>query len=116
MIMVQQPETAVIDCMPRVGADDRGRGLRPFGREDVGSPSQARQSPYVAEPSSCRVSINSGLITSAILNILRLQSNVDFQAYKKGMLDRRIQRRMGLRHFTSTADYVELLSKNGLRH
>src|SRR5204862_5614617 len=44
-----------------------------------------------------------------ILSILRERARFDFRSYKKTTLQRRIHRRMGLRHVERVADYVRLL-------
>ncbi len=44
-----------------------------------------------------------------ILTLLRAQSNYDFHSYKTGTLERRIRRRMGLKHIGSLESYVRLL-------
>jgi two-component system CheB/CheR fusion protein len=110
MTMVQQPETATYDGMPRAalmtGAVDY---VLPIERmPDVLL--KYVNHPYVGgaaqPPGLDRVGAEH---LRSILNILRFQTGTDFQSYKKGTLGRRIQRRMGLRHVTSTGDYVELL-------
>jgi two-component system CheB/CheR fusion protein len=110
MTMVQQPETAAYDGMPRAalmtGAVDY---VLPIERmPDVLL--KYVNHPYVggaAQPSRLE-QVGTDQLRS-ILNILRLETGTDFQSYKKGTLGRRIQRRMGLRQVTSTADYVDLL-------
>lgn len=57
-------------------------------------------SPAVAEP------VN-GL--HSILAVLRARTKHDFRSYRKGTLERRIQRRMGLHHVKSMAAYLDVL-------
>jgi two-component system CheB/CheR fusion protein len=45
-----------------------------------------------------------------ILAILRERTRFDFRSYKQSTLERRIHRRMGLRHVERTADYLRLLT------
>jgi two-component system CheB/CheR fusion protein len=66
--------------------------------------------PYVAAPAVLDES--AGDQFRSILDILRHHTGTDFQPYKKGTLGRRILRRMGLRHLTSAADYVDLLRRD----
>jgi two-component system CheB/CheR fusion protein len=109
MTMVQQPETATYDGMPRAalatGAVDY---VLPIAEMPDALLKYVRH-PYVVAPPAFDES--EGDQFRSILNILRLQTGADFQPYKKGTLGRRILRRMGLRHLTSTTDYVELLRK-----
>lgn len=44
-----------------------------------------------------------------ILALLRARTKFDFRSYRKGMLLRRVQRRMGLSHIERLADYAKLL-------
>jgi two-component system CheB/CheR fusion protein len=44
-----------------------------------------------------------------VLALLRTRSKFDFRAYRKKMLTRRIERRMGLNHFDSIPDYMAFL-------
>ncbi|MCB1841638.1 MAG: hypothetical protein KDI09_01640, partial [Halioglobus sp.] len=47
-----------------------------------------------------------------ILAKLRAQTHQDFSDYKPGTLTRRIQRRMSIRHITTTPDYIRLLDED----
>jgi two-component system CheB/CheR fusion protein len=44
-----------------------------------------------------------------VLALLRERTHFDFRSYKRGTLERRIGRRMGLKHVEDVADYVRLL-------
>jgi two-component system CheB/CheR fusion protein len=113
MTMVQQPETAAYDGMPRAalmtGAVDYALPidrmpdvlLKYVNHPYVAAADGAAQAPILDQLGVEHL--------RSILNILRFQAGTDFQSYKKGTLSRRIHRRMGLRHVTSAADYVELL-------
>jgi len=48
----------------------------------------------------------------SILALLRAHTDYDFYHYKKGTLDRRIQRRLGLRQIDTFRDYLQLLRKD----
>lgn len=48
----------------------------------------------------------------SILSLLRAHTEYDFRCYKKGTLKRRIQRRMGLNHIQTLKDYLPLLRRN----
>jgi two-component system CheB/CheR fusion protein len=49
---------------------------------------------------------------NTILAVLRSRIKYDFSCYKKGTLWRRVQRRMGLRHIESLAEYAGVLRAN----
>lgn len=46
---------------------------------------------------------------NSIVNLLYAHTDYDFRYYKKGTLNRRIERRMGLRQVRQLADYLQLL-------
>src|SRR4029077_18785112 len=45
-----------------------------------------------------------------VLGVLRDRTNFDFRSYKRSTLERRIGRRMGLKHVERVVDYVRLLT------
>ena len=47
-----------------------------------------------------------------VLAILRSQTSFDFRCYRKRMLARRVERRMGLNHLDLVADYLKLLDES----
>lgn len=47
-----------------------------------------------------------------VLALLRTHTKYDFRCYRKGMLIRRIERRMSLNHFNQIADYLALLREH----
>jgi two-component system CheB/CheR fusion protein len=106
-ILVQDPETAEYDGMPRsaiaTGLVDfilppeklpeailavaaHGKAAAAAGRSDVGGDGVAD-----------------------ILGVLHTRRNVDFSGYKKGTLVRRIERRVSLRRVAGKDDYLRLL-------
>ena len=109
MLMVQQPESAEYDQMPRSAIAT--------GLVDVVLPPEEMpdalmrylQHPYAsgamkeAEEDTERAQLES------ILNLLRTQSKFDFQAYRKNMLLRRVHRRMGLCHIEQLSEYLDYL-------
>jgi chemotaxis methyl-accepting protein methylase/signal transduction histidine kinase len=46
---------------------------------------------------------------AAVVDMLRTQTRCDFSGYKQGTLQRRIRRRMSLRHVTQFSEYVDVL-------
>jgi len=47
-----------------------------------------------------------------VLKMLRVHTRYDFRNYRKNMIRRRVQRRMGLKHINQLHEYAELLAKN----
>lgn len=47
-----------------------------------------------------------------VLTLLRARTKFDFDCYRKNMLMRRVQRRMGIQHVEQVADYVTFLEDN----
>src|SRR5262249_26195798 len=47
-----------------------------------------------------------------VLALLRARSKFDFRCYRKKMLTRRIERRLGLNHFEHLPDYLAFLREN----
>jgi len=109
MTMVQDPQTAQHDGMPRSAIAS--------GSADYVLPAEQMADALLAYVQHAAVAATSAAVlpektsdplTSA-LALLRARTKFDFSGYKKGTLRRRIQRRMGLRHLDQLATYVELL-------
>lgn len=49
---------------------------------------------------------------TTIIGLLRARVKYDFSCYKKGTLTRRVQRRMGLKHVDDMGEYVEMLRQD----
>lgn len=110
MVMVQKPEDAEYDGMPRsaiaTGAVDFVVPVKEMGGRLI----QFLRHPYLRKDTP-----DTGLSDQApdgfkdILRMLRKQTDYDFRSYKKGTVERRIQRRMGLRQIKDLGEYVEHL-------
>lgn len=109
MVMVQEPFTAEFDRMPSSAVDtgladyvlppgEMPEALLAFVRHFVSSASSV-------QPESTAVEND----LTQILALLRGRIKFDFRVYRKGMLLRRIQRRMGLNHLDRLSDYLALL-------
>lgn len=108
MVMVQEPSTAEFDPMPSSAVDT---GLADY----VLPPDQMPEAllafvrhfsrASVVQPESSTLEND----LSQVLALLRARVKFDFRAYRKGMLLRRIQRRMGLNHLDRLSDYLALL-------
>ncbi len=112
LVLVQTPETAKFDAMPRSAID---AGLADM----VAAPGELPRlilrrllhPPPLAEASELeRTAGNSAFEKVCIL--LRAQSGHDFSLYKKSTVYRRIERRIGIHRLAGIADYVTYLQAN----
>lgn len=113
MAMVQDPDTAEYDSMPQ-NAIDTGCIDYILPPEDMPEVLiKYAQHAYVRgdwKPDELLESEQDQL--NHILALLRARIKYDFRCYRKNMLLRRIQRRMGLNHIERLTDYLELLRNN----
>src|SRR5262245_27015453 len=111
LVMAQAPDTASQPSMPAnviatgvvdvVMVPDRmPRALLEYARDTRAH----RTTPGAAAPET---KLLNGL--QPILAVLRARTKHDFRAYKKGTLQRRIERRMALQQIASAAKYLEFL-------
>ena len=116
LVLAQEPNTAEYDGMPRSAIST--------GLVDIICPIQEMPKhlmgylhhPYIIEhtdnkSASYRIE-NQTKELNAIIAVLHTRTGHDFKAYKKGTLERRISRRMGLHHLTTMAEYVVFLRSN----
>lgn len=109
MVMVQAPDSADYDQMPRSAI---ATGLVDYVLPPEDMPNALvgySQQPYirsVRNPSSSDPA-SEGLYR--ILALLRAHVKCDFRSYRKSMLLRRIQRRMSLVHIAQVDEYLEYL-------
>lgn len=112
MVMVQQPESAEYDQMPRSAI---ATGLVDFILPPEQMPDalvKYVRHPYVhgllepAAEDASREQLN------RILALLRTRTKHDFDSYRKKMLMRRVLRRMGLRHLEQMSEYLDYLRDN----
>jgi two-component system, chemotaxis family, CheB/CheR fusion protein len=108
--IVQDPETAQYDGMPRsaiagdsvdqaVSIDKMPQLLLAYA-----------QHRYLRNPLDARpVEEEAPQDFADVVGLLRARAKFDFGPYKKGTLGRRVHRRMGLRHVERLADYLQLL-------
>jgi two-component system CheB/CheR fusion protein len=111
LAVVQDPSTAEYDGMPRnaiatgvvdhiLGPTEMMEMIRGFADHD-----------YVQKPiDGDRAPIPNHV--TGILSLLHARRNVDFSAYKKGTLLRRIDRRMSVKHVTQGGDYLRMLRES----
>lgn len=112
IVMVQEPETAKFDSMPRSAIK--------AVKVDVVAPASELPAKLIA---ISQINYNSTVkqelekeISSLekILILLRSQTGHDFSQYKKNTLYRRIERRMGIHQISTIASYVHYLQDNSV--
>jgi two-component system CheB/CheR fusion protein len=110
--MVQDPETVQHDGMPR-SAIASGSADYVLPAEQM-APALLRYVQHAAVTATSTTTLPEkapDALTSA-LALLRAQTKLDFSGYKKGTLQRRIRRRMSLKHLVQMPKYVELLRRD----
>lgn len=111
-VMVQEPESAEYDQMPRSAI---ATGLVDFVLPPEKMPDAlvrfVRHS-YVHGSLEPTVEDASREQLQHILAVLRTRTKYDFRSYRKNMLLRRVLRRMGLCHLEQMSDYLDFLRDN----
>lgn len=113
MSLVQAPETAKFDGMPRsaIAAGLADHVLAPEHMPEI-LLSYIRHD-YVAAPAQAEPAVPVGEVTiEQVLEALRARNGHNFSSYKRNTLRRRIYRRMGLRNIGTLADYLANLREN----
>ncbi|APO68521.1 protein-glutamate methyltransferase CheR-type protein [Rhizobium gallicum] len=113
MSLVQAPETARFDGMPRSAI---AAGLA----DHVLAPDKMPETllayvhhGYVSAPTEVEPeSAKSEATIEQVLDVLRARAGHDFGSYKRNTLRRRIHRRMGLRNIDALSDYLNELRTN----
>jgi two-component system CheB/CheR fusion protein len=110
MVLVQTPEGAQFDGMPRSAI---ATGLVAHVLDPAEMPeamvAYARH-PYVAAPGETAQAAEAELAAlRVIFDIMRKQRGFSFEGYRENTLLRRIRRRMGLRRIERMAEYASLL-------
>jgi PAS domain S-box-containing protein len=113
MTMVQTPESAHYDGMPRSAI---GTGLVDYVLNVEEMPDAlikyVRHSYINHGIQRQNLPESSADDLQAVLGLLRARTRYDFRGYKKGTLMRRIERRMGLNHIDELSNYVPLLRQH----
>ncbi|HEX4597333.1 MAG TPA: chemotaxis protein CheB, partial [Burkholderiaceae bacterium] len=107
IVLVQRPETAQFDGMPRA-ALATGLATHVLAVEEMpGVLTNYARHPYAVRPEqpAPRAEVRESLLR-AILEFVRARRGHDFSGYKRATLLRRIHRRMGLLYIESMADYA----------
>lgn len=112
LILVQEPESAKFDGMPKSAI---ATGLVDFILKPSEMPKKILS--IVEHPINLirveqeRVLTNEDLLNK-ILNLIKQNYNVDFSLYKPSTITRRLERRMSICHTDNLADYLDLIYKN----
>jgi two-component system, chemotaxis family, CheB/CheR fusion protein len=113
MSLVQSPESAKFDGMPRsaISADMADHVLPP---EEMPEKLRAFLSHgYLAAPAEVEPSSHKGHATlNQLLDLLRARGGHDFRNYKQSTLRRRVHRRLGLRNIATLDEYIDELRTN----
>ncbi len=113
MSLVQSPETAKFDGMPRsaITAGLADHVLAPEGMPEI-LVAYIRHG-YVSDSvEGAPASPVAEVTIDQLLEVLRARNGHDFGSYKRNTLRRRIHRRMGLRNIETLADYLNELRAN----
>lgn len=113
LVIVQKPESAKFDGMPRSAINT---GLADFvlsPEEIVDEILNFSSYPTIIRPQEKEVLFSDEETFSRIYAILKKVSGIDFSNYKRTTVLRRIERRMVVTHSTGLSDYVRLLAENG---
>ena len=112
MIMAQEPDTAEYDQMPRNAI---ATGLVDYVLPPEKMPEAlvkyARQ-PYLHPAKALPAAEAAAELIAPVLDVLRTRSRYDFRCYRKNMLNRRIQRRMGICQIDELPVYVAFLREH----
>lgn len=117
MAMVQTPESAQYDGMPRssivTGLVDYVLPLNEMVQTLLAYVNHYYHQIGNAPP---RMPDRIGAdFLEAALALVRLQTNIDFRSYKQSTLLRRIERRMSIRHLTDSREYLRFLQQMNKR-
>jgi len=113
MVLVQTPERAQFDGMPRsaVATGLVAHVLDPG--EMPGAMLVYARHPYAAKRGETAHAAEAELAALRVISdILRVQRGFSFDGYRENTLLRRIRRRMGLRRIDRMSDYVSLLQRD----
>jgi two-component system CheB/CheR fusion protein len=111
IVLVQKPETARFDSMPRSAIES---GMVDIVASPEALPSELidflKQIPVVKSNRSSEIKDHSAF--EKIIILLRTQTGNDFSLYKKNTIYRRIERRMGIHRIDKIVSYVHFLQEN----
>ncbi|MCI0586289.1 MAG: PAS domain-containing protein [Planctomycetes bacterium] len=111
LAVAQEPATAEHDGMPRSAIESGVDHVLPVGGMPEALLRYVRHSYAAGRPTPAPPEQAEGAL-GGILAALRARARFDFGPYKRTTLQRRIQRRMSLRHIEGMPEYLGLLSSD----
>ena len=113
MVMVQDPETAKYDGMPRSAiATGLADYILPPDKMPESLLEYTKRTIPPGPPKPSLIETMDGRAVQKIHMVLRSGTGHDFSLYKKNTIIRRIQRRMNVHHLDTTTDYLSFLQQN----
>jgi two-component system, chemotaxis family, CheB/CheR fusion protein len=113
LVIVQDPEEAAFDGMPRSAIDGWAADLVLTVAKIPRALVRYSRQNYVKDGSNGLVASASGRAAFAdIIDLLAADAPHDFSLYKQGTLQRRIERRMAMAGLGNSARYLQLLREN----
>jgi len=111
--LVQIPETAAYDSMPR-SALATGLADAVLAPREIGPwlSAYARHFPPPGSAEAALRELESGPEADKLFTLVRNHTGYDFSLYKEGTIGRRIERRMAVNRVNSLADYIPMLQQN----
>lgn len=113
MVMAQDPKTAEHDQMP---LNAIATGIVDYILPPAEMPAALVhyiEQPYLSQDTDVvAAAAQSSDLLNQILVLLQSRSKYDFRAYRKAMVLRRIQRRMGITHLDTMTEYLALLQSH----
>ncbi|CAA7621472.1 chemotaxis protein CheB [Magnetospirillum sp. UT-4] len=113
LVVVQDPDTAKFDGMPRSVIQSGGADhvVPPELVAEVLVEHTGRSMPHLPRPRSEDVPPET---FAEIASVLKRETGVDFGDYKVGTINRRVERRMQINRVATLPEYVELLRRSPL--
>lgn len=116
-LVVQEPESAKFDGMPRSAiATGTIDAVLPAEELPLRLVAHIREVPYKDAPPAAKLrthaTMNQDEVLAAILQLLHQVGGIDFADYKPGTVMRRIERRMQVRHCPQLFQYLDLLESD----
>ena len=113
LVIVQDPEEAAFDGMPRSAIMSGGADLvLPVAKMPQALVRYGRQTYVKAASTALRASDSVQEAFAGIIDLLAAKTPHDFSLYKQGTLQRRIERRMAMAGIESSARYLQVLRED----
>ena len=113
LVLVQNPQSAKFDGMPRKALDTGEAHLSMLPEEMPEAILEYCMSPESFIDSARHLSLDGraeGRHEAAFLDLLRQQSGIDFSCYKPTTVGRRVARRMAMHQVKRLSDYLDMLN------